>query len=98
MLGKNLAENLEQAQAASQDASEPTETIPIESILGGSTALISSRSTPSATLIPLARVKKLEAQMATRLHYRQPWMKRSIAKAEERMERKMAQHTDRKIK
>ena len=97
MLGQNLADYLEQAQAASQVASEPTDTISVESIPGGSTAPSSSRSTPCATLIPLDRVQKLEAQMATLLHHSHPWMKRSIAKAEERMERKMAQHTERKI-
>ena len=73
------------------------DTTPDDSILGGSTALRSSLSTPSATLVPLARVQKLESQMATLLHHIQPWMKRSIAKAKERIERKMAQHTERKI-
>ena len=35
--------------------------------------------------------------MATLLHHIQPWMSRSIAEAEEHMDRKMAQHTERKI-
>ena len=35
--------------------------------------------------------------MATLLHHIQRWMQRSIAEAEERLERKMAQHTERKI-
>ena len=35
--------------------------------------------------------------MATLLHDIHPWMQRSIAEAEERLERKMAQHTERKI-
>ena len=35
--------------------------------------------------------------MATLLHHIQPWMQRSITEAEERLERKMVQHTERKI-
>ena len=35
--------------------------------------------------------------MATLLHHIQPWMHRSIAEAEERIERKIEQHTERKI-
>ena len=35
--------------------------------------------------------------MATLLHHIQPWMKRSIAEAEKRLERRMVQHTERKI-
>uniref|UniRef100_M1DJI0 Integrase core domain containing protein n=1 Tax=Solanum tuberosum TaxID=4113 RepID=M1DJI0_SOLTU len=39
-----------------------------------------------ATIVPLARVTKLEAQMATLLHHIQPWMQKSIAESEDRME------------
>ena len=35
--------------------------------------------------------------MATHLHHIQPWMQRSTTKAEERLESKMVQHTERKI-
>ena len=35
--------------------------------------------------------------MDTLLHHIQPWMQRSIAEAEERLERRMVQHTERKI-
>ena len=35
--------------------------------------------------------------MATLLHHIQPWMQRSIAEAEERLEWRMVQHTERKI-
>ena len=35
--------------------------------------------------------------MATILHHIKPWMQRSIAEVEERLERKMAKHTERKI-
>ena len=43
-----------------------TDTTPVESISGSSTALSSSRTTPLPALVPLARVQKLEAQM---LHF-----------------------------
>uniref|UniRef100_M1DGP2 Integrase core domain containing protein n=1 Tax=Solanum tuberosum TaxID=4113 RepID=M1DGP2_SOLTU len=51
----------------------------------------SSRSTPQlgAIVVPLARVHKLEAQLATLLHHIQPWMQKSIAESEARMERRM---------
>ena len=35
--------------------------------------------------------------MATLLHHIQPWKQRSIVDAEERLERRMVQHTERKI-
>ena len=35
--------------------------------------------------------------MATLLHHIQSWMQRSITEAEERLERRMVQHTERKI-
>ena len=35
--------------------------------------------------------------MATLVHHIQPWMQRSITKAEERFERRMVQHTKRMI-
>ena len=61
-LGENLAVTVDQAQADYPATSNSTDTTPIESIPGGSTTLSSSCSTPSATLVPLARVKKLEDQ------------------------------------
>ena len=74
-----------------------TDTTLVESIPGSSTAPSSSRSAPFPALVPLARVQKLEAQMATLLHHIQPWMERFITEAEERLERKMVQHIERKI-
>ena len=82
---------------ATQDAYETIETTLVESILGSSTAPSSSRSAPFPALVLLARVQKLESQIATLLHHIQPWMQRSIAEAEERLERKIIQHTERKI-
>ena len=92
-LGENLAATVEQDQAANPTTSEPTDTTPVESIPGGSTAPSSSRSTPYATQVLIARVQKLEAQMATLLHHIQHWMQSSIAEEDERLERKMSQHT-----
>ncbi|KAG5585933.1 hypothetical protein H5410_046367 [Solanum commersonii] len=58
----------------------------------------SSRSTPQlgVVVVPLARVQKLEAQMATLLHYIQPWMQKSIAESEARVERRMEDMMDQK--
>lgn len=96
-LGENMADTVAHARTATQAASETTDTTPIESIPSSSTAPSSSRSAPFPALASLARVQKLEAQMATLLHYLQPWMQRSIGEAEKRLERKMVQHTKRKI-
>ena len=94
-LGDNLADTVAQACTAMHAAS--TDTTPVESISGSSTAPSSSRSAPFSALVPLARFQKLEAQMATLLHHAQPWMQTSIAETEERLERRMVQHTERKI-
>ena len=60
-LGENLAAMVEQAQETNSATFKPTKTTLVESIPGGSTAPSSSRSIPSATLVPLARVQKHEA-------------------------------------
>uniref|UniRef100_M1DI55 Integrase core domain containing protein n=1 Tax=Solanum tuberosum TaxID=4113 RepID=M1DI55_SOLTU len=59
----------------------------------------SSRYAPQlgATVVPLARVHKLEAQMATLLHHIQPWMQKSIAESEARIERRMEGMMDWKV-
>ena len=90
LLGENVADTVEQAQAATLFTSDLTDTTPVESISGGRTASSSSRLTPFATLVSLSRVQKLEAKMDTLLHHIQSWMERSIAEAEEHMERRMA--------
>ena len=66
-----------------------TDTTPVESIPGSIPTLSSSRTAPLPLLTPLARVQKLEAQMATLLHHIQSWMQKSIIESEARMERKM---------
>ncbi|TMX04506.1 hypothetical protein EJD97_007921 [Solanum chilense] len=63
---------------------------PVQSITTPSSSLLA----PFPALVPLARVQKLEAQMATLLHYIHPCMKRYIAEVEEHLERKMAQDTE----
>ena len=94
-LGDNLADMIAQACIAMQAAS--TDTTPIESIPGSSTSPSSSCTAPLPALVPLARVQKLEVQMATLLHHIQPWMQKSITKSEERLERKIVQYTEQKI-
>ena len=80
----NLADTVAQARTATQAAS--TDTTKIESIPGSSTSPSSSRSAHFPALVPLARVQKLEVQMAILLHHIQPWMQRSITEAEELLE------------
>ncbi|TMX02625.1 hypothetical protein EJD97_020737 [Solanum chilense] len=92
--GDNLADTVAQVRTAMQDASETTDTTPVESISSSSTALSSSRSAPFPALVSLSRVQKLEARMATLLHHIHPWMQRSIAEAEERLEQRMVHHTE----
>ena len=52
---------------------------------------------PSATLVLIARVQKLEAQIATLLHHIQPWMQKSIVEVEDRVEKNIALQMERKI-
>ena len=86
-LADNLADTVALARTTTQAAS--TDTTPVESISGSSTATSSSRTTPLPVLVLLARVQNLEAQMATLLLHIQSWMQRSITEAEERLEWKM---------
>ena len=93
-LTDDFADTVAHARTATQAS---TDTTPVESIPGSSKAPSSSRTAPLPALVPLARVQKLEAQMATLLHHIQLWMQKSITKSEERLERKMMQFTERKI-
>ena len=86
-LGDDLDDTVAQASTATQAAS--TDTTPVESIPGSSTAPRSSRLSPFPALVTLARVQKLEAQITTLLHHIQPLMQRSINEAKERLKRKM---------
>ena len=73
-----LADDLADTVAQARTTTQATSTTPVESILGSSTAPSSSRTAPLPALVPLARVQKFEAQMATLLHHIQPWMQKSI--------------------
>ena len=73
-LGENLADTVAQARMATPDASGTTDTTPVNSIQGSRTVPSSSLSTPSPALVPLLRVQKLEAHMATHVHHIQLWM------------------------
>ena len=87
-LSDDLADTVAQARTATQAS---TDTTPVESIPGSSAAPSSSRTSLLPALVPRARVQKLEAQLATLLHYIQPWMQRSITEFEYRLERNMMQ-------
>ena len=85
-LADDLADTVAQARTATQAS---TDTTPVESIPGSSPAPSSSRTALLPLLVPLARVQKLEAQMATLLHHIQPWMQKSITESKARLKRKM---------
>ena len=93
-LADDLADTVSQARTPTHAS---TDTTPVESIPGSSPAPSSSRTAPLPLQVPLARVKKLKAQMATLLHHIQPWMQKSITESEENLEQKMVQYTERKI-
>ena len=71
-LADDLGDMVAQARTTTQAAS--TDTTPVESIPGSSTAPSSSRTAPLPALVSLAMVQKIEAQMATLLHHIHPWM------------------------
>uniref|UniRef100_M1DG60 Integrase core domain containing protein n=1 Tax=Solanum tuberosum TaxID=4113 RepID=M1DG60_SOLTU len=98
-LGVDLADTVGQAQGGNPSILDHTDTVPASSSHVASMAPSSSLSTPQlgATVVPLARVQKLEAQMATLLHHIQPWMQKSIAESEARMEHRMEGMMDRKV-
>ena len=96
-LGEKLADTIEHDRTATQAASETSSTTLVESIPGTSTSPSSYRSALFPNLVPLSRVQKVEAQMATLLHHIHPWMHRSVAEAENGLEHKMDKHTERKI-
>ena len=70
----NLADTVAQARTATQAASNTIDTTPVKSIPSSSSASSSSRSTIFPTMVPLARVQKLNAQMDSLMHHIQPWM------------------------
>uniref|UniRef100_M1DGJ1 Integrase core domain containing protein n=1 Tax=Solanum tuberosum TaxID=4113 RepID=M1DGJ1_SOLTU len=98
-LGVDLADTVGQAQGGDPSLPDHTETVPASSSQAASMAPSSSRSTPQLgpTVVLLAIVHKLEAHMATLLHHIQPWMQKSIAESEARMECRMEGMIDRKV-
>uniref|UniRef100_M1DAM2 Integrase core domain containing protein n=1 Tax=Solanum tuberosum TaxID=4113 RepID=M1DAM2_SOLTU len=88
-----------QAQGGDPSIPDHTDIVPASSAQAASMDPSSSRSAPQlgATVVPLARVQKLEAQIATLLHHIQPWMQKSITESEARMERRMEGMMDQKV-
>uniref|UniRef100_M1DRS9 Integrase core domain containing protein n=1 Tax=Solanum tuberosum TaxID=4113 RepID=M1DRS9_SOLTU len=72
---------------------------PVSSSQAAIQAPSSSRITlPSgANVVPLARIQKLEAQMATLLHHIKPWIRKLIAESEERVVKRMEDKMDQKV-
>uniref|UniRef100_M1DCU9 Integrase core domain containing protein n=1 Tax=Solanum tuberosum TaxID=4113 RepID=M1DCU9_SOLTU len=97
-LGADLADTVGQAQEGDPIIPDHSDTVLASSSQAASMAPSSSRSTPQLgdIVVPLSRVQKLEAQMATLLHHIQPWMQKSIAESEARIERRMEGMMDRK--
>ncbi|KAG5600404.1 hypothetical protein H5410_031774 [Solanum commersonii] len=98
-LSTDLADPVGQAQGDNLSAPDHTDTVSGSSSQAASMGPSSSRSTPQlgVVVVPLATVKKLEAQMATLLHHIQPWMQKSIAESEARVERRMEGMMDLKV-
>uniref|UniRef100_M1DDK9 Integrase core domain containing protein n=1 Tax=Solanum tuberosum TaxID=4113 RepID=M1DDK9_SOLTU len=98
-LGTDLADTVGQAQGGDPIIPDHADTVPGSSFQAASMAPSSFRSTPQlgSTIVPLARVQKLEAQMATLLQHIQPWMQNSIAESEARIEGRMEGMMDRKV-
>uniref|UniRef100_M1DX05 Integrase core domain containing protein n=1 Tax=Solanum tuberosum TaxID=4113 RepID=M1DX05_SOLTU len=98
-LGADLVADVEQKQGEEPSPPVITEDAPISHSPVTNQAPISSRSTPSSgfVIVPLARVQKLEAQMATLLEHMRLWMQRSIVESEARMDQQMEHMMDQKV-
>lgn len=89
---ENLADTVELAKGDDPTTSEPADTISTKFAHAASRAPNSFHSTPpSAILVYLERVQKLEAQMPILLHHMKPWMQKSVIEAEDRIEKNVAQ-------
>ncbi|KAG5632583.1 hypothetical protein H5410_004300 [Solanum commersonii] len=90
-LGTDLADTVEQAQGGDPIIPGHTDTVPASSSQAACKDPSSSRSTPpsGSSIFPMARVYKLEAQMATLLHHIQPWMQKSIVEFEVKIEKRV---------
>uniref|UniRef100_M1E1D4 Integrase core domain containing protein n=1 Tax=Solanum tuberosum TaxID=4113 RepID=M1E1D4_SOLTU len=98
-LGADLVADVEQMQGEDPTPSAHIDDVPRSPSQAASRAPSSSRATPSSgsTIVPLARVQKFEAQMATLLYHVKPWMQRSISESKARMERKTEHMMDLKV-
>ena len=98
-LGIDLADTVEEAQGGDPIIPGQTDTIPASSSQAASRAPSSSRSTRplGVVVVPMDRVHKLEAQMATLLHHIQLWMQKSKVESEARIEKRVAKQTEQQI-
>ncbi|KAG5599608.1 hypothetical protein H5410_030978 [Solanum commersonii] len=98
-LGADLADTVGKAQGGDPSIPDHNNTVPTSFFQATSMAPSSSRSIPQlgAVVVPLARLQKLEAQMATLLHHIQPWMQKSIVESEARIERRIEGMMDQKV-
>ncbi|KAG5591028.1 hypothetical protein H5410_041542 [Solanum commersonii] len=83
-LGADLADTVGQAQGGDPIIPDHSDTVPASSSQAASMDPSSSRSTPQlrGNVVPLAKVQKLETQMATLLHHIQPWMQKLIVRGQ----------------
>uniref|UniRef100_M1DGE0 Integrase core domain containing protein n=1 Tax=Solanum tuberosum TaxID=4113 RepID=M1DGE0_SOLTU len=98
-LGTNLVDVVEQMQGDELAPPAHIDDAPASSSQAASQALSSSKATPlsGANVIPLVRVQKLEAQMATLLHHIKPWMRKLIVDSEVRVKKRMEAKMDHKV-
>uniref|UniRef100_M1DN02 Integrase core domain containing protein n=1 Tax=Solanum tuberosum TaxID=4113 RepID=M1DN02_SOLTU len=98
-MGEDLIHNVGHIQGDGLPTTDPTDEHPASSSQTVSQAPSSSRATPlsGTTMIPLARVQKLEGQISTLLHHLKPWMRKLIAEFVERAEKRMATMMDQKV-
>ncbi|KAG5585173.1 hypothetical protein H5410_045607 [Solanum commersonii] len=86
-MGEDVIHTVGQMQGDVTPTIAPPDEHPTSSSQTASHAPSSSRATAlfETTMIPLARVQKFEAQMATLLHHIKPWMRKLIAESEKRI-------------
>jgi len=98
-MGEDLIHNVGQMQGDGTPTTTPPDEYPTSSSQTANEAPSSSRATPLSrkTMIPLARVQKLESQIDTLMHHINPGMRKLIAMFEERVEKRMEAKTDQKV-
>uniref|UniRef100_M1DW87 Integrase core domain containing protein n=1 Tax=Solanum tuberosum TaxID=4113 RepID=M1DW87_SOLTU len=98
-LGANLVADVEQMQCEDPAPLAPIEYAPASHSPSASQSPSFSKAIPSSgsVVLPLARVQKLEAQMATLLQLMRSWMQRAIEESATRVDQRMEQMMDRKV-